>query len=386
MYDVRNSGLTKLLCLVIFATNITQMPQLIGSEINTIILYSAWGILVLNVLLKGNMNSNSYFFKAIVLMVLFVVYCYVVGLLTRHNYIHSSMVYPFLLSTFVFCIGCLLSNRIDEIDFKALYKMYIISGLIVSIAVYYSAFAGGFSVMGRAYAYASKDSVSQILLSVLILAVFVEFKGFPSPLIRTIIALYMIYMLGILRSRASIIGIAVIAIYVFRNRSVKRSTKRLFILGAIAGLVVVFTNANAYNIVVNGILLAGRNVNNLNDITSGRMYMIQEFKMLFPSVWFGGIGSYYLESFPLSILVQYGVIGSLLLLLFCMLPIRIVRKCERDESITILTLLIVCYYLNGLFEELSPLGPGVKCYLLWFLAGLKSMEAQYGRAMFEGNI
>jgi len=28
------------------------------------------------------------------------------------------------------------------------------------------------------------------------------------------------------------------------------------------------------------------------------------------------------------------------------------------------------YLLNGLFEELTPFGPGVKNYMLWFLFGL----------------
>ena len=33
-------------------------------------------------------------------------------------------------------------------------------------------------------------------------------------------------------------------------------------------------------------------------------------------------------------------------------------------------LLNILLLTNGLFEELSPFGPGVKCYLLWMITGI----------------
>ncbi len=376
-----NNVLKILLIIVVFLTNITQMPQLIGSGLNSRITLLCWGACVVFLIvtrrLKIGIKNLNAFFALLALIVL----SYLFEAITGNNYHNIALVYPFIVSVFVFMIGSLLAFDYHQLQMSKIYYSYIISGLFVGISVYLDSFASGFSWTSRGYAYESKNSVAQIILTVVILLVFIEINNFLLQIARVAILVFMLLLLFMLKSRASLIGLAAVVIVVLFNKSIKRRYKILLGIGLIVGVYAVCTDPELYDIVVEGIIYAGRNHQDLNDLSSGRYDMFKQFVEIFPENFILGTGLYYLESFPLSVLCQYGILGSIPVIIFLLLPFAMFKRMGKTVDRRILIVMLVCYYLNGLFEELAPLGPGVKCYFLWFLLGLESCGHQPERQM-----
>lgn len=365
----RRSNRTKLISLTIILTNLTQMPQLISSGYNSIITMVSWSILLIVALLHTRKLSKDIFYS-LFLLIIVLIYSFLLQLITHRNYMDISELYPFALSVFVFCTGILCASIIpDGRSFATLHRCYLLSGIVVAASVYLQIRSGYFNWLSRSYAYASKNSVSQILLTAVILCVFLNDRY---KIARWIIGGMIIYLLMMLRSRASLIGLVILSFYIFRDRDIKRGYKVLLAIGIIVAIVILLLNRNMYNIIVNGVILGGRNKNNLEDLSSGRYSMLLLFLHIFPDYALTGYGSYYLESFPLSILFQYGIVGTIPFFFFLLLPFRRLKSIKYPEAKQIILVLTMCYYANGLFEELSPLGPGVKCYYLWFLLGCTS--------------
>lgn len=369
-----NKMTTTVLSFVIFLTNITQMPQLIQLGGNSFITLSCWGIAILYLLSLGKetLIISKKKFRAILYAFFLLVISIVLHVWRKGNYLQTSLLYPFMLSVFVFVVGSLYSNTLQQININKIFMAYIASGFIVAMAVYYNSFANGFSWSSRGYAYGSKNSVAQIILTVFILLVFTESGKKIPKLLRILGMIFLILLLAMLKSRASLLGIAVIIFYILLSKKIKLKYKCLTMLIVIGLFLAVYMNQNLYDIVVNGIILAGRNSSNLNDVSSGRLDMISEFIHVFSEYPLWGRGSYYLESFPLSVLSQYGVLGAFPIIFFICLPLTLLKNVYRKQDKTVIIIIMLCYYINGFFEEMAPLGPGVKCYFLWFLLGLET--------------
>ena len=363
---------TKILCFVILLTNITQMPQLLERGYNSTITLVCWGVLGGYLLVTGQSSINKVNLRAISYLVLLLTFSNVVGAITGIDYMNTAIVYPFALSVFVFIMGSLSYRYINCDNIRLIYFSYIISGTIVAISVYYDSFASGFSWTSRGYAYASKNSVAQIILTVVILLIFVKMNTFFQKTLKLGVLVFLVLLLFMLKSRASLLGLGVIVWAILFDSSIKRRYKLLTIIALITAIYAVGANDNLYDIVVNGIILAGRQSGNLNDISSGRYDMIGEFVEIFKDNPMLGVGVHYLESFPLSVLCQYGIVGAIPIILFLVFPFPLIKKMTHTSNRQIIIVILICYYINGFFEELAPLGPGVKCYFLWFLLGLES--------------
>lgn len=80
-----------------------------------------------------------------------------------------------------------------------------------------------------------------------------------------------------LKSRASLLGLAIIFISVLISKEYKKSTKIIVILVLVVfGLILIFNTHFRY-FFIDSIILAGRDSTNLNSISSGRMDMLIEF-------------------------------------------------------------------------------------------------------------
>ena len=90
---------------------------------------------------------------------------------------------------------------------------------------------------------------------------------------------------------------------------------------------------------------------------------------------------------PLTVLLSYGVIGGLPILLFSLFPLYIgmknIKYLKYRVFCSVIMSLGIVMWVNGIFEEQSPFGPGVKCYFLWLVTGLflgyKRRIKSYGR-------
>ena len=141
-----------------------------------------------------------------------------------------------------------------------------------------------------------------------------------------------------------------------------------------------FFSESFFEILVNNILFAGRTAINLNNLTSGRVSILSSFPEKISGHWLLGIGSTYYECFPLSCILQFGVIAGNLVILVAYSPLLFCIKLDRREPIAAIFLMVsIGYIINSLFEGLAPVGPGVKCYYLWLMFGILMSKNQFNK-------
>ena len=172
-----------------------------------------------------------------------------------------------------------------------------------------------------------------------------------------------------LRSRATFISALFIIYYLFAHLSSKKNKRWMVALFLLASIIIL-VNANLYELIINGIILGGRDTTDINSLSSNRLLAFSiAFKLIPQHLWIGS-GNYYVDCLPLNILTEFGVIGLTLFAVFVIHLIYQVRK-HKDESKLALTayILLIAFLLNGLFEAYPPFGPGVKCFSLWMLYG-----------------
>jgi len=372
----KNIGFVIFVSVVCVCSNLSQLPLLIGSEVAKFTIITMWTLLggVLFVIAQKNKILHSYTSFILVVSIWFGFIVAIMELLTPGLYFASSMLYPFYLSIFVFIVGYKSAVKITTESFKVVIWAYAISSAAVAISIYLIAFQFYSGLDSRAYLYASKNSVSQIIFTaVIFILIMFKPKKFVIGVGKYLVILLLVGELLLLRSRATIICIPLLLVVIILFDV--RKQRIWATLALLSLLIFVLSNQTFYDLNVNSVLLGGRSIDNLNDISSGRVSMAQSFFPAFSQhIWFGSGGSkeIYIESFPLSALVQHGIIGATPLLLMAVLPLYygIKLPAKLGKWKILLIAISATYLLNGLFEELTPFGPGVKNYMLWFLFGL----------------
>ena len=104
--------------------------------------------------------------------------------------------------------------------------------------------------------------------------------------------------------------------------------------------------------------------------------LVSEFPALIEGHWLTGIGSLYFECFPLSCILQFGIITGSIIIGIAYLPIIKSLKFDRTNVYSsILVIVCIGYGINSIFEGLAPIGPGVKCYYIGDVRDLQSVRA-----------
>ena len=102
-----------------------------------------------------------------------------------------------------------------------------------------------------------------------------------------------------------------------------------------------------------------------------RVSIVSEFPTLIEGHWLTGIGSLYFECFPLSCILQFGIITGSIIIGIAYLPVIKSLKLDRTNVYSsILVIVCIGYGINSIFEGLAPIGPGVKCYYMWLMYGI----------------
>lgn len=374
---VKKDNLTVfIICLAVFVNNISQLPAFVDLRITSPIAIAGWAIALAAVL--KNIKIPIYSLLAPGFTVFF---CMIFFLFTRNNYL-SEINRNFFLSVMLFILGYSYSSFLSEDSFVQIEKSYIVSALIVSVSVWYRFLRDTASIENAQYVYKPKNSLSQIILTVIILS-FHSFIANRRPkqkrlftLLIVLIIMFEIYVLFALRSRATLLGFFLaIVIFLFEKGNNKKIRKYKLLL---AFIILIFTamlffSERFYTLVFENILLAGRDKGNLDELSSGRVTIIMQFPELIRGNWLTGIGDYYLESFPLAEILNNGILVGFAQIIFAVSPLiwimlRGKRYLKKQYFVIIITV-ASAYIINGVFECLAPYGPGAKCSFLWVLFG-----------------
>lgn len=358
----------KLIMLACFLCNISQIPLFFENRLLALSYMGCW-IVLLIFLCFNNMRTLK--FRYFICPCLFDIFC-VVMMLLNNRYVSSDLFRPINLSTFIFLIGILAGEYFEENSLRNISAAFISSALIVALYLYMNIFRGVDWANSGAYLYASKNSAGQIFLTAATLTILIFLK--EHKILSTGIIIFFTALIIMMKSRATLVTLAIIVIYILIF-VVERPVYR--VLGIILILFLffmIFTNEGLYNLYINQIMLHNKDATDITGITSERDIQYDYFAQNFKYYLLTGTGGTYIESMPLSVLMSYGLIGGIPVLIYSLYPLYIGIKNSRiwqyKRFCNIIISLALMMWINGVFEEQSPFGPGVKCYFLWLITGI----------------
>lgn len=367
------SKFSMFVCIVVFLTNIGQTPTLIDNFQTRIMIIPLWLIFAAICILK---NHILYLGKSKFVWILagWWTIIYLVGSLFINGYSNSDLPYTIYLSLFILLTGLMAGNSLKNNDMERIFTAYVLSGMIVCVDTFLT-YVYGRSFVGRVYSYDSKNSVSQILLTVWIVILICKFRMGLETRKKILYAgaflLLTVTLIG-LKSRASLIAIPVVLMWLILHGKMNKQLRNTIFAILLFVLIFLIFNPRYMEILIYDVLLGGRDISNLNDISSGRASEWQTFFSDFINKPFLGHGRMKRESLILTSLLEFGLLGGGAILLIACWPlywaIRYFRK--KNSDYLIFSSITIVYLINGIFEQLAPFGPGVKCYFLWFLLGI----------------
>lgn len=366
----------KWVLVVVFLTNMSQLPYLVSLGITQYLSYPVWfltfGFCLLTALYRRKVIIHRTITINVIIFIFIILVQAVNYLLFQNNYFRSSMFTYAMFSLAIMLAGYVLGEYLSEDSIKIIAIAFVVSTIIVELNVYYESLRSINAFSQRMFAYASKNSVS-LLISTAIIILISYFK--PEKVLQR--AIYFVFIIAslfillMLKSRASILGL-IVAIFLFMlSKASNKKTKRRLWIAVTVIIVLLLFSGRFYQILVGNVFLANSNISDLNDVSSGRISLFLQYPSLIKGHWFEGIGPYYYECAPLSALLQFGLICGLAYIFLMFHPlIYFGRMKTQTESFHMIFLIAVIYSINTLFEGLAPFGPGAKCFFLWFLWGI----------------
>ena len=376
--------ITYLIMITIFMFNLSQLPYFVELGMTQMISMPFWMVLILSLLTNNSFKIHRSFIEFFILSGIFLSTIGFFSIIKSVNYFTSSLVYSLIISIAMYVTGVLISPLFSKDLFRGIIITYSISVLIVSISIFIRYFGLDFSLGTAVYQYRSKNSFSQNILNAVILL----YYGYtPKNKIQNIFKIFVIifglFMIIVLRSRATILSLIFILICMLFSGNLEKKYKRYILLSSVILTIILIVNEELRVKLVYNVIMAGRDVNDLDSLSSGRITIIKSFPSLIGNNWITGIGPLYYECFPISAILQFGLIAGSMLIIISLIPF-IKSVYQRNNKVwEILFFLSMGYLINSLFEGLAPFGPGIKCYILWLLYGI--LNSPYNLAIFEDD-
>jgi len=384
MYLLKNKIFVNIICIVCFFSVFSQMPFLVENTLTRVVSIPLWIFLFIFSIFKFTKKPIRIKYKGLMIpfvIILTLILFLLFSCMFTSIYIKSGLVYQIYLSVFIFLIGFISGRYLNDVDLKKISGAYFVASLIVCINIFFN-YIYGYSINDRMYLYASKNSISQILLTGFIIILLIKFNF--SKVIKILSAFFILMVLFYLKSRATLISVPFVFLYFIINSKISKKFK--IMLGClIIGVLFFLINSTFSNIFIYDIAFAGRDALYLDDISSGRIYQWQNFFYELDDNWLFGIGDIYRESFILTSILTFGFPIGLLLIFLSFYPIiwgyKFLNK--KTEIYSVFILIAIAYFINSIFEGYAPFGPGTKCFFLWFLFGLLSTSSINSNIKFK---
>ena len=374
----RNTQFGIIVGIACFVTNLSQLPSIVERGAGRYLSFPVWILLFLLCFLSSPMIRLRKIKMLFVIGVFFYLYLFFGTFFTDINRFDTSIPKVVPIAMFVALVGTQCGEYLSEKDLKWIFNMYTISALLVCLVVFRQ-YVFGSVLNSRYFAYSSKNSVSQILLTAWILIFFQNLKNDRKGLYFGFYAaclLLLTWTLLGLKSRGTLISIPLILAWALLKKQTGRKLRWLIFFIVVAAGAYLYTHRAVLNGLIENILYAGRDADDLNDISSGRVDEWINFILDYRQNGFFGDNGDKRESVILSSFLQHGVIGGILVCTMAVFPLVwfIRRIAPQSEYRVTLIAVAAAYSINGVFEQQAPFGPGVKCYFLWFILGIFATE------------
>lgn len=299
----------------------------------------------------------------------FALYCFSCQMYTGRQYLNEDL-YNIAISLMMTMVSYSFwyhhgSPRVMQ----AIAFIMLIGGLLLSLIIYFS-FLQNADITSNYYAYGEKNSIAQILLCCGYFALI--FFTPSNKLMRwgtLFIVLIIFIVMTMNRSRATLLS-AFYIIYYYIFHSNNRKLKLWIVAISLLSVAYLAVSANAYDLIMNGILLGGRDATDMNSLSSNRVILFAIALQRIPQHPWLGSGDYYVDCMPLNILTQYGIWGLLIVHIFLFYVYRILIKAKNIHPMNMVAYIIfMAFIINAMFEARPPFGPGVKCFFVWMMLG-----------------
>jgi len=364
-------GITAFVCCL---TVISQFPQFMFSRISQIISYISVGGLfvfslsknVKNISIRG-LNDGiitlfAYYFVIFILSIIDI------------NYLKINLNSAIIVAILIFVVGIRCSVTLTDKDIENILISYVYACIALGVDIYFSYVHGvdfqGYMNLGSGYV--AKNSTSVIILSsvIIILLGKIDLKLPYKNITKILVILFLVMIIFVLRSRASIVALPIVLYYSSGKNTKTYIPIACIILGVICAFLL---SKNVRIFFIDSLYYNNIEIHDLQHMTSGRARMWMSFFSDMKGNWFTGQGPIFRESIFLASIVQTGIIAGGLLLSIAFFPLRWMCKYmpKSYRYYRMFLVLNIMYLFNGLlFEQYTPFGPGVKCFILWFLFGV----------------
>ncbi len=360
-----------LLPLTCFFCNISQLPDLWGNRFISLIYKGLFVLILLYCVFQktSSVNIPTGLFSIFVAFILFLL---IASIINNYEYLSSNLLSPILLCVFILFTSYQAGELIDDGTVKRIAYSYVLSAGILVVFIFRDFFSGVDWLNASGYIYTAKNSVAVIFMISIVLTYYYIFQ--IKKTLAFLIFILFSFMIFMLKSRATLFTWIIFIVYILCIAPKSKAKRWIGLLICCSAVIFVMYNGKLNEMIIKNVLLNNRTAD-INTLTSGRDVHYDFFKKNFSKYWLLGNGGKYLESFPLAALFSYGVIGAIPVFLLSFYPILILIKNKStftaENKITLIIFILnVLLWFNGLFEELTPFGPGVKCYMLWMLTGL----------------
>ena len=297
-----------------------------------------------------------------------VIYAVVMQIFSQKQYIGMN-IYDFVISTAVVAISFVyLKNEDKAIFFRGLCVSLTAISLILALLLVVRHLMSS-DLLGYSSGYEFKNTTAFSLCCILAL-IYSRLNTTHNSRLRLYYAFAFVTIatvIVLLRSRATYLCLGFLLIYIvlnIRNRRLRISM--IIAMAVIVAAAVIITPLN--NLLIKTLILGNRDFTDINLLSSFRLSAFEEILESMPGNWLFGIGSVYLDCYPIQILFSFGILGAIPVFTFLVyLGIKASDSRKNEVSVfsTPLYLLFFISIINCIFEAYPPFGPGLRCFLLW---------------------
>lgn len=374
--------------LIVICSILSQHPLFLGTTIASVLKYS-WAIPFVFFLVRYHSSKIHKIVKTYFVFLNFFVIYDILFVGNEHrecifeidaDIINMAISFMVLLTSYLFWLHNKSSN----------FMRYMCMALLLCISylgiIIYNTSLSAISLDEVQYAYASKNSISTIILSIIVLCFFnLRTKRFIHTFVMYMFYAFLVGLIFMLKSRATLLGLVYFVVYISLKYKSKKT--RYIIVGLLLCFIAyIIYNPVAYEVIVNNIFLNNHEANDFSAVSSGRdEQLVSQWKLYERNPIFG-IGSGYVDSFPFEILINYGVVGFVVMAIFLMKLVRMINKFDKRYPVLLTAnVMMVVFLLNCLFEAYPPFGPGIKCFLLWMVVGFSAAEEKIMKLKIQRN-
>ena len=378
-----------IVCMIgFFLSNISYLPYFAENGLTQYLSYPAWALILGTVFLYKQWYLSARDVKFVIILLGGIgLIALLQGLLSK-DYFSSLLTKCFMLVMVITLTGGMVARTRKTWNAENLLFYSYITATVILCLVVFKDYLVGQDLSSLVYSYRSKNETAFLTVGSVIMLLYMQPKKETKVmvLLKCCLIAFFVYIIACMRCRSMLIGVALALVVRLFHKGGNKGIKVFIALGFV-GVALGLLNDRFYDELVNNILFASRDSTDINALSSGRLDQIAYgWGQFEKNVLLGTGDTYTVDCFYVSALMQYGLfIGGALIVLGVYPLIWGLWNYKRIKTpeCMIMILCTLAFAVGGIFEENAPFGPGVRCYISWFLFGY--LRVQQALGCFEGE-